>query len=172
MRALEQDMTKRPGAAKEMLRALPVPPPKPSGKLGASGGFAGSSAPGSTMSTIVLDRSAANPAPTNAAARGASRSGAPASTMPTIVLSDPVAEKIKSGGSPGGSAAKRVGPQIKKAIELGGKARDLIERRLKSGLAAMNSGAAQRSPSVRREQRQRRGHLEGAGAAGRAWRRD
>ena len=148
MRALEQDMTKRPGSAKEMLRALPVPPPKPSGKLGASGGFAGSSAPGSTMSTIVLDRSAANPAPTNAAARGASRSGAPASTMPTIVLSDPVAEKIKSGGSPAGSAAKRVGPQIKKAIELGGKARDLIERRLKSGLAAMNSGAAQRSSST------------------------
>src|SRR5260370_38237428 len=29
MRALEQDMTKRPGSAKEMLRALPAPPPKP-----------------------------------------------------------------------------------------------------------------------------------------------
>jgi hypothetical protein len=39
-----------------------------------------------------------------------------------------------------------VGPQIKKAIELGGKARDIIERRLKSGLAAINSGGAQ-SPS-------------------------
>src|SRR5260370_19393621 len=37
MRALEQDMTKRPPPAKEMLRALPVPPPKPSGQLRASG---------------------------------------------------------------------------------------------------------------------------------------
>jgi hypothetical protein len=65
--------------------------------------------------------------------------------MPTIVLSEPVAEriktaeKIKSGDSAAGTAAKMVGPQIKKAIELGGKARDLIERRLKSRLASMTA---------------------------------
>src|SRR6266478_2088681 len=39
MRTLEQDQNKRPASAKEMLRALPVPPPKSSGKLG-SGNFA------------------------------------------------------------------------------------------------------------------------------------
>jgi FHA domain-containing protein len=69
--------------------------------------------------------------------------------MPTIVLSEPIAEriksaeKIKSGDSAAGTAAKMVGPQIKKAIELGGKAREMIERRLKSRLAAMTA-----APSV------------------------
>jgi hypothetical protein len=56
--------------------------------------------------------------------------------MPTIVLNEPIVERIKSGGAPdafsaaGSTAAKLVGPQIKKAIELGGKARSMIERRL------------------------------------------
>ena len=69
--------------------------------------------------------------------------------MPTIVLSEPIAEriktaeKIKGGDSAAGTAAKMVGPQIKKAIELGGKARDLIERRLKSRIASMTA-----APSV------------------------
>lgn len=156
MRALEQDMTKRPASAKEMLRALPVPPPKVSGKLGASGGFGATSSPASTMSTVVFDSSAADSTPRSSSAtpRGPSapwrssssgRAGAPASTMPTIVLSEPIGEKIKSGGSAAGTAAKMVGPQIKKAIELGGKARNLIERRLKSGLASINAGG---TPSV------------------------
>jgi hypothetical protein len=50
--------------------------------------------------------------------------------MPTIVLNEPVAEKIKAGNAGGGTAAKIVTPQIKKAIELTGKARSMIERRL------------------------------------------
>src|SRR6202790_4744975 len=142
MRALEQDMTKRPASAKEMLRALPVPPPQPSGKLG-SGNFASPSL--STMPTGSFNNSAPDSTPAKAAPRPASRSGAPASTMPTIVLSDAIserirtAEKIKSGDSAAGTAAKMVGPQIKKAIELGGKARDLIERRLKSRIASMTA---------------------------------
>src|SRR5713101_5790425 len=49
MWALEREADRRPASAKEMLRALPVPPPKVSGKLGASGAFAGSSSPASTM---------------------------------------------------------------------------------------------------------------------------
>jgi hypothetical protein len=58
---------------------------------------------------------------------------APQSSMPTIVLNEPVAERIKSGSSSAGStAAKLVGPQIKKAIEFGGRARSIIERRLKA----------------------------------------
>jgi hypothetical protein len=59
--------------------------------------------------------------------------------MPTIVLNEPIAERIKSGGvapdalsSAGSTAAKIVGPQIKKAIEFGGKARSIIERRIKA----------------------------------------
>jgi serine/threonine protein kinase len=142
MRALEQDMTKRPASAKEMLRALPVPPPMASGKLG-SGNFASPSL--STMPTGSFNNSAPAPTPANSAPRSASRSGAPASTMPTIVLSDAIsekiktAEKIKSGDGAAGTAAKMVGPQIKKAIELGGKAREMIERRLKSGIASMTA---------------------------------
>jgi serine/threonine protein kinase len=146
MQALEQNMTKRPASAKEMLRALPVPPPKPSGQLGASGGFAGVSSPASTMQTVVFDGSAADSARSSSRGASVSRSGAPASTMPTIVLSEPVAEKVRSGESPAATAARMVGPQIKKAIELGGRARSLIERRLKSRLAAMNAAGA-RSPS-------------------------
>ena len=149
MHALEQDLKKRPASAKEMLRALPVPPPKASGKLGASGGFAGSSSPASTMATAVFDGSAADSA--RASSRGASsRSGAPASTMPTIVLSEPVAEKLGGDESFPATAARMVRPQIKKAIELGNRARDLIERRLKSRLAAMNSGASPSRSSTAR----------------------
>src|ERR1700676_2673903 len=100
MRALEQDMTRRPASAKEMLRALPVPPPKPSGKLGASGGFPPS--PLSTMPTGSFDNSAPDSTPAKAAPPKPSRpwrspsSSAPASTMPTIVLSEPIAERIKT----------------------------------------------------------------------------
>jgi serine/threonine protein kinase len=147
MHALEQDLKKRPASAKEMLRALPVPPPKASGKLGASGGFAGASSPGSTMATVVFDGSTADSfrsssGPVSSRGASPSRSGAPASTMPTIVLSEPVEEKIRGEESFPATAARMVGPQIKKAIELGNKARDLIERQLKSRLAAMNAGAA------------------------------
>jgi serine/threonine protein kinase len=111
MRALEQDMTKRPASAKEMRRALPEPPPENrSGRLRTSGELA--------------------------VATGA---GAPASTMPTIVLNEPLGEKIKRGGrsmTGAGAAAKIVAPQIKKAIALTGRARNLIERRLKAHLSA------------------------------------
>ena len=55
MRALEQDVTKRPASAKEFKRALPEPPPdNRSGQLG-SAGLAGSSSPMSTQATVVLN---------------------------------------------------------------------------------------------------------------------
>jgi serine/threonine protein kinase len=153
MRALEQDVKKRPSSAKEMLRALPIPPPQPSGKLGASGGFAGAAAPMSTMATVVFDGATADS--TRASSKGISssgsplsRPGAPASTMPTIVLSDPVADKLDPVESFPATAARMVRPQIKKAIELGGKARDMIERRLKARRAAMNTPAAPSASST------------------------
>lgn len=150
MRALEQDMTKRPASAKEMRRALPEPPPENrSGRLDASGGLAGftgagAPSPSSTQSTVVLNSAPASPARARSTPWRSSgpRSGAPASTMPTIVLNEPVGENIKIGAA----AAKIVAPQIKRAIELTGKARSLIERRLKARRSAMAPSAAP-SPS-------------------------
>ncbi len=154
MRALEQDMAKRPASAKEMLRALPEPTPENrSERLGTSGGIAvatGAGAPSrsSTQSTVVLNNSTADAPASRATPRPApwkpavSRPAA-ASTMPTIVLNEPVGEKIKIGTAAGGrsmagvgTAAKIVAPQIKKAIALTGRARSLIERRLKARLSA------------------------------------
>src|ERR1700678_606174 len=144
MRALEQDVTKRQASAKEMRRALPEPPPEPrSGQLGGSAGLAGTPNPMSTQSTVLLN-SAPPPAPSRAtpapsAWKSAVSKPAPstASSMPTIVLNEPIVERIKSGtaapdafSAAGSTAAKLVGPQIKRAIELGGKARSMIERRL------------------------------------------
>lgn len=146
MRALEQDMTKRHASAKEMRLALPEPPAENrSGRLDASGGLAGAPSPSSTQSTVVLNNSNANasadPAPSRSTAwkSAVSRPAAPGSTMPTIVLNEPVGKKIKIGGAAArvGTAAKIVAPQIKKAIELTGKARSLIERRLKARRSAM-----------------------------------
>lgn len=154
MRALDQGLTKRHASAKEMRRALPEPPPESrSGRLDASGGLAVATGAGalsrsSQLSTVVLNNSNSN-APASRATPWRSsgpRSGAPASTMPTIVLNEPVAEKIRSGGIATGAAAKIVAPQIKKAIELTGKARSLIERRLKARRSAIAPSAAP-SPS-------------------------
>ncbi|HSY79205.1 MAG TPA: protein kinase [Verrucomicrobiae bacterium] len=143
MRALEQDVTKRPASAKEMKRTLPEPPPdNKSGRLSGSLGVAAAAgartpSPMSTQSTVMLGNSNApssTPSRPVTPWKSAVSKPAPQSSMPTIVLNDPVAERIKSGGAaPGGStAAKIVGPQIKKAIELGGKARSIIERRIKA----------------------------------------
>src|SRR5271167_3507769 len=144
MKALEQDVTKRPASAKEMKRALPEPPPdNRSGRLSGSLGVAaaaGAPSPGSTQSTVVLHGSnaPAPPAPRAMTPWKAAVSSGPASTMPTIVLSEPIDDKKKSAALAGSTAAKMVAPQIKKAIELGGKARSMIKRRL----ARMSSGSS------------------------------
>ncbi len=156
MRALEQDMTRRPASAKEMRRALPEPPAESrSGRLDASGGLAVAPSPSSQLSTVVLNNSNSD-APASPPARShstpwksaVSSRPAPASTMPTIVLNEPVGENIMRGGGTAGvgAAAKIVAPQIKRAIELTGKARSLIERRLKARRSAIAPGAAP-SPS-------------------------
>ncbi len=147
MRALDQDAVKRPASAKEMLRALPEPPPeKASGRLGASvgasGGFAGTPAPSSTMKTIVLSDAQSSSA--------ASYSAPPRSTPARksgpvpVVLNQPVNEGTSRAGNSGSlrSASKLMAPSVKKAIELTGRARSLIERGLKSGLAAVASPEA------------------------------
>jgi serine/threonine protein kinase len=153
MRALEQDVTKRQASAKEMKRALPEPPPEArSGQLGGSAGLAAGPSPMSTQSTVMLNNNSNAPAPTPIRTmtpwKEAVSKSAPQSSMPTIVLNEPVAERIKSGGvapdglsSAGSTAAKLVGPQIKKAIELGGRAREIIERRIKA-LSANSSSTS------------------------------
>jgi serine/threonine protein kinase len=150
MRALEQDVNKRPKLAKEMLRALPEPPPQTrSGSLGSGSGLissgSGSFSPSpkssakssvsSTMSTVVLSKPPAK-APSAAV-----------STMPTIVLSEPALPKPSSGRT-----AAKVGPQIRKAIELTGKVGELIERGLMSGLAAITHSAAAQTSSTAKTQ--------------------
>jgi serine/threonine protein kinase len=144
MRALEQDVTKRQASAKEMKRALPEPPPENrSGQLGGSKGLGASPSPMSTQSTVILNNNSNAPAPTPMRTmtpwKAAVSKPEPQSSMPTIVLKEPIAERIKSGivapdtlSSAGSTAAKLVGPQIKKAIEFGGRARNIIERRLKA----------------------------------------
>jgi serine/threonine protein kinase len=167
MRALEQDVNKRQASAKEMKRALPEPPPENrSGHLGGSAGLSGgigasTPRPLSTQSTVVLNSAPApapapvatsRPAPAPSAWKSAVSSKPAASSMPTIVLNEPIAEKIKSGVvSPGAgsTAAKLVGPQIKKAIELGGKARSAIERRIKALSANSQSDAPNTSSTAK-----------------------
>jgi serine/threonine protein kinase len=153
MKALEQDVTKRQASAKEMKRALPEPPPdNKSGRLSGSLGVAaaaGAPSPGSTQSTIVLGGSNA-PAPSAPRAMTpwkASVSKGPASTMPTIVLSEPVADK-KSGAIAGSTAAK-IAPQIKKAIELGGKARSIIERQIRARMSSGSSASSNPSSTAK-----------------------
>src|SRR5271155_1337836 len=168
MRALEQDVTKRPASAKEFKRALPEPgPDNRSGQLG-SAGLAGSSSPMSSQATVVLSSEPEPPAaplrtmtpwkqevPSKPATSSkpstsskpaqsykpvaSSKAAAPASSMPTIVLSEPVAaaDRIKAG-----SAAAKIAPQIKRAIELTGKARSMIERGLKAGMSSIATPSA------------------------------
>jgi len=148
MRALEQDVNKRPVSAKELKRALPEPPPDNrsghlSGQLGGSTGLASTPSPMSTQSTVVLSNPPPQPASPPLRTMAPWKPPAQASTMPTIVLNEPVVERIKSGGTTAGStAAKIVAPQIKKAIELTGRARSLIERRIRSRMSSAASSTS------------------------------
>ncbi len=152
MRALEQDVNKRPKLAKEMLRALPEPPPQSRSSSSGSGlisSGSGSFSPSSTMSPVVLSKPSA-PRPVSSSASSyptprppAKAPSAPISTMRTIVLNEPTVAKSSTG-----RAAAKVGPQIRKAIELTGKVSGMIERGLMSGLAAITHGAAAQTAST------------------------
>jgi serine/threonine protein kinase len=142
-RALSHEMDKRFASAHDMLQALPEAAPEAriggTGARGQSGSFGQSGAMG-TMSTIVLNRPAASAAgaapraqpPTPPRLRPAP--GAPSSitNMPTVVLSRPASPAP----APSAGGSKPLSPPVKRAIELGVKARALIERGLKSKLVA------------------------------------
>ena len=150
MRALEQDVTKRPASAKEMLRALPEPPPETASdaSAGTSGGLGATT---TESATIVLNRPQSGPvapspsrsasyAPPRAPSRPVSPSrSAPSSNMPTIVLKEPVRERTSS-GQLAGHAAKAIAEPIKKAIELTGRAIDLVERTIRPRIESIGSG--------------------------------
>src|SRR5690242_10648363 len=155
MRALEQDVDKRPRNARTMLAALP--PPSPEEARSVSSLLPSSSAtpnPLSSMSTAVLSqpvskpapppRSAPPPRPSKPARPAPARAGAPqpSSTMQTIVLSDPVRS------SP---APSRPAPSItsRKANDLKDKAISLLERGIKVGLKAITPITTAEPPAPR-----------------------
>ncbi len=140
MHALNQDATKRPASAREMLRELPEPPPEPKTDF-RSGPIAGTAAPEpslGSMSTVVLTRPASSgiaPAPSSVSAPAPSRPSiaphavpSPMSTMRTVVISDTAPQKVAR--TP--STPSRIAPPIKRAIELTERARAFIERELRS----------------------------------------
>ncbi|HYB90666.1 MAG TPA: protein kinase [Candidatus Binataceae bacterium] len=166
-RALEHDLTKRFASAREMLRALPEPPPEASGERARSGAGSGRSL--GTIDTVVLDQpvgsalsaagsllAAPRATPAEAGARPSSPtprklasapriSDAPRglSQMPTVVLNKPA---LSDGG--GTLPPSRTSVQVRKAIELTGKARALIERGLKSRIASSILPPMAEEPSV------------------------
>ncbi len=146
MNALEQDVTKRPPSAKAMLRALP----EVARENSKSGFPATASYPPSSISTSPTADLKKNASAAQNYSSPRSRSGAPASNLPTIVLNDPVGNKSLTGGN----AAKAMIPPLKRAMELTGRARDLIERGLKSRLAGAlsNPNSAPASASTAKTQ--------------------
>jgi serine/threonine protein kinase len=142
-KALNHNIDNRFSSARAMLQALPEPPPEERQAPGASGmARAGSGAMGS-LPTEVLNR-AASPgsagAPRPSAPTPRRLSAAPAApsaitNMPTVVLNRPVSAPIPPAQQPP-SGPSSLRPPVKRAIELGVKARALLERGLKSKLVA------------------------------------
>jgi serine/threonine protein kinase len=163
-RGLNHQIDKRFASAREMLNALPIPPPEVHAPTGASGAFANGGESMGTMRTVVLatpvaaqsDSSPAQPirpssptpgrltrqpASVQAPAPPRLTPGPPQSSltsMPTVVLTQPApAPVVQASGS------KPLKPPMRKAIELGARAKALIERGLKSKIVStMMQGAS------------------------------
>jgi serine/threonine protein kinase len=138
--ALSHDIDHRFSSARAMLQALPEPPPESRFAPGASSGLRGNSGSMGTMSTEVLNRAVAPAGAPHSSAPTPRRLGpapaAPSSitNMPTVVLNRPVS--APSAAAPSSAGSKPLRPPVKRAMELGVKARALIERGLKSKLVA------------------------------------
>ena len=154
MRALEQDVTKRPASAKEMqARAARAAARESVGAIwvGARDSRA-TSRPMSTQSTVVLNSAPVRAVHRRAARRRGSRRchpSPPASTMPTIVLSEPVAERIKSGDLTAERPRRprrSSRPQIKRRSSSTGKAR----RHDRASVEGARQSSAQRRARPRR----------------------
>jgi serine/threonine protein kinase len=130
-RSLQDNVSKRPSSAKEMLRMLPEPAPdRPgTGRPGAS--------PMSSSATIVL----ANNPPS--APIAPPRHMAPytppsrSSSMPTIVLADEPPISTPTPSQPRAPIASNFAPQLERAMKLKDRAKELIGRGIKTGLSAI-----------------------------------
>ena len=149
-RALSHDIARRFSSAREMLNALPEPPPE---ELTQNSAPVSAGGPIGTMQTVVLP-----------AAGGRARTGAPTprritppaprvspptpssmTSMPTVVLNNPAPSRI---ADPPPAAQPGPRPSVQKAIEIGVKAKALIERGLRSKLVSSVLQPAAPEPSV------------------------
>ncbi len=137
-KALSHDFEHRFSSARAMMQALPDPGPESRIAPGASAGLRANSGSMGSMATEVLNRGAPHAsAPTPRRLSPAPTPPSSITNMPTVVLNRP----ISAPGAPPPAAApgpgsKPLRPPVKRAIELGVKARALIERGLKSKLVA------------------------------------
>jgi serine/threonine protein kinase len=151
MHALNQDASKRPASAREMLRELPEPLPeaKADSRSGPITGAAASGSAFGSMSTVVLNHPGSSgiaPAPSR---QSIAPAGAPSpiATMPTVVLADAAPQSIARPSS----TPRRIAPPIKKAIELTGRARAFIERELRSRMPSADASPRVSSTAKTRE---------------------
>ncbi|MGO9450729.1 MAG: protein kinase domain-containing protein [Candidatus Binataceae bacterium] len=158
-RALSHEIVKRFASAREMLNALPEPPPEDRSRNGATGAQSGSLG---AMQTVVLSK----PAPAPAAQRPsaptprqmtptprATPSSSSITNMPTVVLTTPTPSRLPDPpasipGASSSTASKAVRPPVKKAIELGVRAKALIERGLRSKLMSSVMQPSAPAPEV------------------------
>ncbi|HTR62990.1 MAG TPA: protein kinase [Candidatus Binataceae bacterium] len=154
-RALNHDIARRFPSAREMLNALPEPPAEAGAQNGSqplqSGALSG-------MQTVVLSNPVRQPSapiqsstPTPRAMTPTPRvAPAPSSltSMPTVVLSTPAPSRVEPPAVPGPPAPRSIRPPVKKAIELGVKAKALIERGLRSKLVSSVIQPAAAEPQV------------------------
>lgn len=142
-RALNHEIVKRFPSARAMLDALPEPAPENSAQNGHAGGSLG------TMQTVVLSSPISPPPrgvrpspPTPRSITATPRAVPTPSSItntPTVVLNNPsspvgVSAPPVAGGS--SETLRTIRPPVKKAIELGVRAKALIERGLRSKLVA------------------------------------
>src|SRR5262245_7211211 len=142
-RALNHEIAKRFPSARTMLDALPEPDPEDRAHNGHASGSLG------TMQTVVLSSPIsqpprrARPGPPTPRSITATPRAVPTpssiTNMPTVVLtnpSPPVDVTAPPGAAGPSEALRSISPPVKKAIELGVRAKALIERGLRSKLVA------------------------------------
>jgi serine/threonine protein kinase len=141
-RALNHEIAKRFPSSRAMLDALPEPAPEDSAQNGPASGSL------RTMQTVVLSSPisptprAARPSPPTPRSITATPRAVPTpssiTNMPTVVLNNPspVGVSAPPGAASPSEAPRTIRPPVKKAIELGVRAKALIERGLRSKLVA------------------------------------
>src|SRR5215469_6323072 len=142
-RALNHEIPKRFPSARAMLDALPEPAPEDSVQNGHASGSLG------TMQTVVLSSPVGRtprgvrPSPPTPRSLTATPRAVPKpssiTNIPTVVLnnpSSPVGVTAPPGAADSSGTLRTVRPPVKKAIELGVRAKALIERGLRSKLVA------------------------------------